>query len=204
MEARGKVAIIGDGHVGTALKEGLTRAGYDVQAIGKVPGKVREVARWGDVIVLAVPFGERENAVQAMGDAVAGKPLVDVTNALKGGDFAASTTRSGAEELQEMARSAKVVKAFNTSFAQTMSTGQVLGERLTAFVAGNDNDAKERVLQMARDIGFDAVDSGPLKNARWIEALAFLHIQLAFGLKMSPTIGIKLVHKGGARPTTHP
>ena len=57
-----KVAMIGDGNVGTALSKGLVRARYEVQAIGKVPEKVRELARWGDIIVLAVPFTERANA----------------------------------------------------------------------------------------------------------------------------------------------
>ncbi|TLZ57627.1 MAG: hypothetical protein E6K15_02705 [Methanobacteriota archaeon] len=193
--AHAKVAIIGDGNVGTALKQGLTRVGYEVQAIGKVPEKVREVARWGEIVVLAVPFVERENAVQEMGDAVAGKPLVDVTNALKAGEFASTPQRSGAEELQAMARGAKVVKAFNTAFAATMSTGQVHGERLTAFVAGDDKEAKQRVLRMAQDIGFDSLDSGPLRNARWIEALGYFHIQLGFNLGLGPSIGFRLVRK---------
>ena len=196
---RTKVAMIGTGNVGTALKQGLTRAGYEVQAIGKVPEKVRELARWGEIIVLAVPFVERENAVREMGDAFAGKPLVDVSNALKAGEFASSPQRSGAEELQEMARGAKVVKAFNTAFAGTMSTGQVHGERLTAFVAGDDKAAKERVLRMAQDIGFDPVDSGALRNARWIEALGYFHIQLAFDLGMGAAMGFKLVRKSPAR-----
>src|SRR5207247_505652 len=83
---------------------------------------------------------------QGMGDAFAGKPLVDVTNAF--GREETVTKKSGAEELQEMARTAQVVKAFNTAFAHTMSTGQVLGDRITAFVAGDDKRAKERILRM--------------------------------------------------------
>src|SRR2546430_135837 len=166
--AQPKVAMIGDGNVGTALSKGLTRAGYEVQAVGKVPEKVREIARWGDIIVLAVPFNERANALKEMGDALAGKPLVDVTNAF--GREETVTKKSGAEELQGMARTAKVVKAFNTAFAHTMSTGQVLGDRITAFVAGGDNPAHERNPPIARDIGFDAADPGGLPQAPWIES----------------------------------
>ena len=204
MAGQDKVAIVGKGNVGSALKQGLTRAGYEVQAVGREPAKVRDVARWGDTIVLAVPFSERENALREMGDAVDGKPLVDVTNALKGGDFAGSAQKSGAEELQGMARTAKVVKAFNTAFAKTMSTGQVQGERLTAFLAGDDPAAKDRVARIARDLGFDAVDAGPLRNARWLEAVGFLHIQLAYGLGMGPEMGFKLVRGAGARPEREP
>src|SRR5437762_12774667 len=144
--AQPKVAIIGDGNVGTALSKGLTRAGYEVQAVGKVPEKVREIARWGDIIVLAVPFNERANALEEMGDALAGKPLVHVTNAF--GREEAVTKKSGAEELQEMARTAKAVKAFTTAVAHTMSTGQVLGARITAFVAGHDHRAQQRTRRL--------------------------------------------------------
>jgi len=100
-----------------------------------------------------------------------------------------------------MARTAQVVKAFNTAFAHTMSTGQVLGDRITAFVAGDDKRAKERILRMARDIGFDAVDAGGLQSARWIEALGLFHIHLGYGQKMGPDTGIKLIHKGAVRST---
>src|SRR5438132_11416481 len=79
--AQPKVAMIGDGNVGTALSKGLTRAGYEVQAVGKIPEKVREIAGWGDIIVLAVPFNERANALEEMGDAVAGQPPRAVTTA---------------------------------------------------------------------------------------------------------------------------
>src|SRR5207247_2678435 len=100
--AQPKVAIIGDGNGGTALSKGLRRAGNEVQAVGKVPEKVREIARWGDIIVLAVPFNERANALKEMGDAFVGKPLVDVTNAF--GREETVTRKRGAEELQARSR----------------------------------------------------------------------------------------------------
>ena len=201
MAQKPSIASIGDGNVGTALTQGLTRAGYDVQAVGKEPDRVRRVAQDADIILLAVPFGERQNAVREMGDAVDGKVLVDVTNAM-GPDmaFAASVERSGAEELQALARNAKVVKAFNTVFAQHMSTGTLHGERLTVLVAGDHLDARETAQCMARDIGFDAVDAGPLKNARWLETLGYLNIQLGYAQNMGPAIGFKLLHEG-ATPT---
>jgi hypothetical protein len=197
MAQQHKIGMIGDGNVGSALTQGLTRAGYEVQAVGKEPGRVREVARWGDIVVLAVPFGERENALREMGDAIRGKVLVDVTNAVTEDlGYAKDLDQSGAEELQRMARDAKVVKAFNTVFAPNMSTGKLHGERLTAFVAADDAAAKQRVLKMAQDIGFDAVDAGALANARWLETLAVLNMKLGFERNMGNAIGFKLVHAG--------
>lgn len=192
-----KVAMIGDGNVGSALTAGLTRAGYEVQAVGKEPPRVRRLADWGDIIVLAVPFPERENALREMGDATAGKVIVDVTNAVApSGAFAGDAKESGAEELQQKGPGAKVIKAFNTVFAQHMDKGQVHGERLTVFVAGDDASGKRRVSKLAHDIGFDAVDAGPLQNARWLEALGYLNIELGYRQGLGPAIGIKLVHEG--------
>lgn len=57
------------------------------------------------------------------------------------------------------------------------------------------NRQSGRVSRLAREIGFDAVDAGPLKNARWLETLGFLNIQLGYGLGMEPHIGFKLVHE---------
>jgi 8-hydroxy-5-deazaflavin:NADPH oxidoreductase len=189
-----KVAIIGRGKVGSHLAQGLQRAGHEVRAVGKEPGRVRQLAQWGEVIILAVPFPEVDNAVREMGDAVRGKVLLDVTNALtKDYQLALGFTTSGAEELAKKAEGARVVKAFNTVFAEHMSTGKVDRQSLAAFVAGDDAEAKRVVLQLARDIGFDAIDAGPLKNARSLEALGFLHIQLGYQLGLGKGAEFRLL-----------
>ena len=190
-----KIAVIGRGNVGSALKSGLERAGDEVRATGKDPSGVRDAAAWGEVIMLAVPFPAIDETIRELGDAVRGKVLVDVTNALTP-DFqmALGFSTSGAEELQKKAPNAKVVKAFNTVFAQNMATGQVKDEALTLFVAGDDAGAKEQVLALGKGMGFDPVDAGPLKNARWLETLGYLNIQLGYMLKMGTQIGFKLVH----------
>jgi predicted dinucleotide-binding enzyme len=64
---------------------------------------------------------------------------------------------------------------------------------LTAFVAGDDLKAKQIVAKLTRDIGFDPVDCGPLKAARYLEAMAILIINLAFTYGMGTNIGYKLV-----------
>src|SRR5688572_17648902 len=119
-----KIAIIGNGNVGSALERGLKRAGHDVRATGRE--NVRETAEWGELIILAVPFGAIDDALKTMGDAVNGKVLIDVTNALdENMALVIGCTTSGAEELQRKAAQAKVVKAFNTNFAQHMESGKV-------------------------------------------------------------------------------
>ena len=189
-----KIGIIGDGNVGSALRRGLERSEYQVRAVGKGPGKVRETGAWADVVVLAVPYGAVDDALRELGDTVNGKPLVDVTNALTPDmQLASGCTTSGAEALQQKARGAKVVKAFNTQFAQRMDNGGVGGQPVTVFAAADDAAAKQQVLQMARDIGFDAIDAGPLQNARLLEPLGYFNIQLGYVLGLGTDIGLKLV-----------
>lgn len=190
-----KIGIIGDGNVGSALARGLGSAGHEVRAVGNDPEAVREVARWGEIILLAVPFGAIDDVVEQAGAALAGKTVVDATNALDATmNLAVGFTTSGAEELQKKLPKSRVVKAFNTVFAQHMDTGR-LGERpLTAFVAADDATAKETVLELARQVGFDPIDAGPLKSARLLEPLAFLNIQLGYVHGMGTQIGFKLMH----------
>ena len=190
-----KIGIIGDGNVGSALARGLERAGHEVRAVGKDKAAIRETASWGDVVLLAVPFGAIDDVVSHAGEALAGKTVVDVTNAIDPGmNLAVGFTTSGAEELQKKLPKARVVKAFNTVFAQHMESGRLGDKPLTAFVAADDAGARKTVLELARGIGFDAVDAGPLKNARLLEPLAFLNIQLGYGLGMGTQIGFKLLH----------
>jgi hypothetical protein len=157
----------------------------------------RESAAWGDVIILAVPFGAIDAVVAELGGALDGKTIVDVTNVLgPGGQLALGFTTSGAEQLQKKAPSSKVVKAFNAVFAQNMSSGRAQGKQISCFAAGDDAAAKGEVLQLARDIGFDAVDAGPLLNARWLEAMGFQLIQLGYVVNkgLGAGIGFALVH----------
>jgi predicted dinucleotide-binding enzyme len=188
-----KIAIVGSGKAGTALHEGLSRAGYEVRFAKR--GEIPETASWADVIVLAVPFGAVREVALTLEAAAEAKVVIDVTNALTP-DFqlAVGFTTSGAEELQKILPGAYIVKAFNTIFAQHMSSGNVNGERLTAFVAGDNEAARRTALELAKAIGFDSVDAGPLKNTRSLEPLAFLNIQLSWVLGNGPNVGFKFVH----------
>jgi len=190
-----KIAIIGKGHVGTALGTGLERSGHLIRYGHRDPKEpVRDVANWGEVIILAVPHDAVKDAVNEIGSAADGKVVIDVTNALAHGlELAMGFNTSAAEELQKMIPKARVVKAFNTVFADNQSTGNVGKEQLSAFIAGDDSKAKQTVMQLARNIGFEPIDTGPLKSARYLEPMAILIIQLRYGSKTGTNMGYKLV-----------
>jgi 8-hydroxy-5-deazaflavin:NADPH oxidoreductase len=202
-----RIGIIGKGNVGSSLESGLTKAGYKVRTTGKEPKRVKDVGQWAEAIILAVPYPERLNAINELGDTLEGKLLIDVTNALdKQMSFAGSVQRSGAEELQSKVGDTPVVKAFNTVFAEQMDKGTAAGEPLTLFVAGNDEDAKKTVIGLGEAIGFDALDAGPLENARWLETLGYLNITLAYKTPVGPGGGFRYVlpnkSQRGQRPRT--
>jgi predicted dinucleotide-binding enzyme len=193
--ATSKIGILGNGNVGGALARGLKRVGHDVKAVGKDKAAIRELAAWADLVILAVPFGSIDEVVSEVRDALAGKTLVDATNALDANmNLAVGFNSSGAEDLQRKVAKAHVVKAFNTVFAQHMDTGRLGEQALSAFVAGDDAAAKAKVIELARQLGFEPVDAGPLKNARLLEPLGYFNIQLGYVLKMGTQIGLKLLH----------
>ena len=189
-----KIAIIGKGNVGTALCSGLSSK-HEVKFGHRDPAEpVADAAKWGEVIILAVPHSNANDAREEIRPYVDGKIVIDVMNAI-GPDMELeiSCTTSSAEETQKKLPKARVVKAFNTVFAQNQGIGKVDNVQLTAFIAGDDIEAKQTVAQLARDIGFDPLDCGSLKASRNLEAMGIMIINLAYTYGMGPKIGYKLV-----------
>lgn len=187
-----KVAIIGAGNVGKALGGSAVRAGHDVVItasnrehaevvagqIGATPaGTNGDAVSGADVVILAVwyPVAIGEVASE-IGDAAAGRVIVDVTNPVKP-DLSglATSEQSAAEELQAMLPAARVVKAFNTVFGANQANPRA---EVQVHVAGDDAEAKEIVRQLAESLGMSALDVGGLAAARWLEGMALLNMQI--------------------------
>jgi hypothetical protein len=189
-----KIAIIGKGNVGSALCSGLSGK-HETRFGHRDPAEpVADAAKWGEIIILAVPHNNANDAIEEIRPYADGKVVIDVMNAVGPKmELGISCTTSTAEETQKKLPKAHVVKAFNTVFAQNQSTGRVGNEQLTAFIAGDDLKAKQTVAQLTRDIGFEPVDCGPLRAARYLEAMGIMIINLAYTYGMGPKIGFKLV-----------
>ena len=190
-----KIGIIGKGKVGTAIAQGLSSKGHEIRHGHRDPKEpVSEAAKWGEIVFLAVPYENVTDTVKEIGSAADGKVLVDVTNAVgENMSLAIGCSTSGAEELQKKLPKAHVVKAFNTVFARNQGVGKVGTEQLTLFVAGGDAKAKQTVMELGRDIGFDPVDAGSLESARYLEPMGILLINLGLKFGMGTGIGYKLV-----------
>lgn len=190
------ISIVGAGNVAHGIATRALAGGYDVELLvrneeqgktlaGELGGTVTvaEIGApvTGDIVALAVPWSAVSDIVSAFGG-FAGKTLVDATNPLNadftGLDTAADT--SGAETIAALAPQAKVVKAFNTVFAGNVVAGEKNGDPLDLLVAADDADAKAAVVAFAEKAGFRVIDTGALSQARTMEALAWLHMQLQF------------------------
>lgn len=135
----------------------------------------------GDLIVLAVPYGAASSIATDHAADLAGKVVVDISNPVDLETFDRLVTPPGtsaAEEIAELLPEARIVKAFNTTFAGTLEAGDVAGQPLDVFVAGDDQEAKERVIGFALAGGLRPIDAGPLRRARELEALQLLHMSL--------------------------
>ena len=134
------------------------------------------------MVVLAIWYEPARSAVEQYGDQLDGKVIVDITNPVDVESFDGLVTpadSSAAEELAKLAPDgAQVVKAFNTTFAGTLVEGEVAGQPLDVFIAGDDADAKKTVASLARAGGLNPIDTGPLRRARELERLGFLHMAL--------------------------
>jgi predicted dinucleotide-binding enzyme len=150
----------------------------------------------GDVVVFAVWYGTNIELAKQLGSKLAGKVVVDIANPLNStyDGLATAPDSSSAEDLAKaIASGAKVVKAFDTTYAGTLLTGQVAGQPLDVFIAGDDADAKAKVAQIVTDGGMRAVDAGPLSRARQIEAMQFLHIKVLESLSTNWGSALKIL-----------
>jgi predicted dinucleotide-binding enzyme len=175
-----------------ANPETAEKAASDVRASAKKGAQVSTAslgdAELGDVVVFAVWYGTNLELAKQLGAKLAGKVVVDIANPLNStyDGLATASDSSSAEDLAKaIASGAKVVKAFNTTYAGTLLAGEVAGQPL-------DADAKARVAQIVTDGGMRPIDAGPLSRARQIEGMQLLHIvtQGTLGTNWGSTIKI--------------
>ena len=149
-----------------------------------------------DIVVLALPYAAAGEVAAAHRDELAGKVVVDISNPVDFATFDSLVVPAGtsaAEQIAAAAPGARVVKAFNTTFAGNLVTGEAGGAPLDVFIAGDDADAKQAVTDLAASGGLRPIDAGPLKRARELEGFQFLHMTLQQVLGTNWSSAIKIV-----------
>ncbi|RRK09953.1 diguanylate cyclase [Lactiplantibacillus garii] len=173
------ITIFGKGNMGQAIGGNFEAAGNQVTYVGSHD----QVPALGAIIVLAVPYAAAVSITESHTDEFAGKVVVDVTNPLNfdtWDELVVPADSSAAAILADKAPQAKVVKAFNTTFAGTLAAKQIGNDHpTTVLMAADDADAKKALADALDGSGLVTMDAGSLKRAREMEAFGFLQMTLA-------------------------
>jgi 8-hydroxy-5-deazaflavin:NADPH oxidoreductase len=209
-----RVTIVGAGNMGRGIGTRLVSGGHEVQIIDHDSEDARELADElnaqaagaaksdedgtveGDVAVLAIPYPKLSEALEQYGDDLGGKIVVDITNPIDVSTMDRLATPPGVSAAEEIARrvpNARVVKAFNTTFAGTLVAGRADGEPLDVLIAGDDEEAKQEVATLVKDGGLRPIDVGPLRRAKQLEHLGLLHITMQDTLGTNFGSALKLI-----------
>jgi 8-hydroxy-5-deazaflavin:NADPH oxidoreductase len=212
-----RVGILGSGLMGGKLGTIFARAGHDVvfsyarsrkklEQLARDAGKnaragtPRDAAQEADAVLLAVHWSRLDDLLSQAGD-LPGKVVVSCSLPMNAGDteLVVAHTSSGAEELAQRVRRARIVSAFNTVPSEVLfDVFEARGKpaRPGLVYCGDDADAKEVAAGLIRDAGFDPVDAGPLRIARYTEPFALLVAQLAYEGDDSPELAYRLERFG--------
>lgn len=168
-----KIGILGAGRIGATTAQLFGQAGHEV-AIShsgdpdeiKVKGPnittktADEAVNFGDVILIAVPWTKRHNLPQAQ--LFEGKITIDAMNPYGPNGVEDLGESTSSEEVEKQLPTARLVKAFNTMYYETLRTRGTKNpkDQLVLFIAGDDSEAKEVVAKLIEDIGFAAIDTG--------------------------------------------
>lgn len=207
--------MVGTGRIAKALSHALTRQGYQVMVGSREIEKAREVVagieryaeagtqkhaiHFGEVIVLAIPYKSVGEVIKGAAS-WAGKIVVDCTNPLIWENgvpaLAIGHRTSAAEEIAAMIPEAKVVKAFNSAFAELIEQGPYFGPlEGSMFYCGDDETAKKEVANLIEAAHFEPIDCGDLTAARQLEPMAALIIRLAHKQGLGRQIAFKLLQR---------
>jgi predicted dinucleotide-binding enzyme len=204
------ITIIGTGNMARGIATRALAGGHVVTLLGTEKAKADALAAElpgdvgvgqvgdplaGDVIVFAVWYQAVSDLIARYGDQLDGKVVVDITNPVDTETYAPLDIEAGsvAQEIAAAAPGARVVKAFNTTFAGTLLDGEVAGQPLDVFLASDDEDAKRAVGQLAADGGMRAIDVGPLALAHHLEAVGYVNMAIQPGLGTNYGSAIKVL-----------
>jgi 8-hydroxy-5-deazaflavin:NADPH oxidoreductase len=208
-----RIGILGSGLMGSKLGTIFTRAGHEVifsyshskEKLERLArdagprahaGTPREAAYDADAVLLAVHWSRVDDVLQQAGS-LSGKTILTCSLPMDASDtdLVIAHTSSGAEELARKVPDAAVVSAFGTVPSEVLFAvfeHRKRKRRPSLMYCGNNSHAKQIAMQLIRDIGFDPVDAGELRIARFIEPFTLLMAQLAYEVEESPALAYRL------------
>ena len=219
MNTKQTIAVIGaSGNMGSAISKSLSKGNYRLLLFSnekqKTEALINEIknshaaadlealecptdASWeADVIILAVPFQAEKELAEKIREVANQKIVISIANPLNEAyeGLVTSPGTSAAEELQKLLPNAKVVKAFNTTFAADFITPVIDGKQVDSFIAGNDEEALQTISELVTTAGFNPIVAGDLSVSRTLEAMQLLLIRLGMKYNYNWLAGWKILH----------
>jgi predicted dinucleotide-binding enzyme len=200
-----QIAVLGTGVVGRTIAGKLRDLGHDVligsRSAGDDAVPFADAASHGELVFNCTNGAASLEALHLAGEEnLAGKVLVDVTNALAFSEgrppvIGVSTADSLGEQVQRAFPEAKVVKTLNTMNTNVMVDPSIVPGGHDVFVSGNDDGAKAQVVELLESFGWPReriLDLGDITAARGQELYVALWIRL-MGVVGAPTFNIRVV-----------
>ena len=209
-----RIGILGSGLMGGKLGTIFARAGHDVvfsyaRTVAKLKrlareasgtaraGTPREAAQDADALLLAVHWSRRDDVLDQAGD-FSEKAVISCSLPMNADntDLIVAHTSSGAEELSRKLPNGRIVSAFHTVPSEVLFGVFYESRRKTnrpsLIYSRDDRRAKQIAASLIKDAGFDPVDCGALRVARYLKPFAMLIAELAYGGKRGPELPIGL------------
>ena len=206
-----KIGIIGAGRMGRALGRRWAMAGHDVaisfsrdqhkleKVARELGGKAQattpvEAVKTADAILFAVHWRTLELALSEAGS-LRKKTVLTCTLPMNedDSDLVLGHTTSGAEELARRS-DASVVAIFDTITSELINDdAQVARSKPDVIYCGDDDSSKSVAARLARDAGFNPIDAGALRIARYLEPFGLLVAQLAYEQELGDTTGYRVL-----------
>lgn len=193
-----KIVILGKGNMGLPLAQLASTAGHNVESFGRQSDYLSALTS-ADLVILATKYEQALALTERpdVANALNGKILVDVTNPLTT-DFMGLTIgfdTSAAEQIAKRLPDTQIVKAFNTLFSGLLTRRTEGGEvAVPVMVAGDDQSAVNTIVELVGQMGLTPIAAGELKNARYLEPMAEMMIQLGYGLGHGDQVGFAVVN----------
>jgi predicted dinucleotide-binding enzyme len=212
-----RVGILGSGLMGGKLGTLFARAGHEVvfsyarsqEKLKKLArdakgnaraGTPGEAAKEADALLLAVHWSRIEDVLQQAGN-LSGKVVLSCSLPMNADNtqLVVAHSSSGVEELAKMIPKARLVSAFNTVPSEVLFgvfDARRRANRPSLVYCGDEKGSKQVAATLIRDVGFDPVDAGPLRIARYTEPFALLVAQLAYEGKEGPELAYRFERFG--------
>jgi predicted dinucleotide-binding enzyme len=199
------IAIIGTGNMATSLTKVLGKANR-VTIYGRDGDEAKSLAdehsadaqKLGEsieeeVVILALPYTAISDFLKEHSQMLEGKTLVDISNAMDWQKMELLEGEGALTIAKSLPSNSKLIKAFNTVPAPILAEGKIGDTPIDIFLAGDDQESKDKLAQAINECGMRAVDVGPISRAPYLESMLLINSVAGYKVNDSKPVSIKIL-----------